>query len=120
VGSWAYGISFCRYVCSSPMIMREGRRETDELGPDAGDSIRSVLQTGSEVYATAGKRLIKYFRGKEVGEFQAPDGSELGTMILLGEDIMVLKEDGSGLLIWNIKTGGMPSSPRYRGKKLIW
>ena len=22
---------------------------------------------------------------------------------------MVLKEDGSGLLIWNIKTGGMPS-----------
>jgi U3 small nucleolar RNA-associated protein 21 len=61
------------------------------------------------VYATAGKRLIKYFRGKEVGEFQAPDGSELGTMILLGEDIMVLKEDGSGLLIWNIKTGGMSS-----------
>jgi hypothetical protein len=27
-------------------------------------------------------------------------------MILLGEDIMVLKEDGSGLLIWNTKTGG--------------
>jgi len=63
--------------------------------------------------------LIKYFRGKEVGEFQASDGSELGTMILLGEDIMVLKEDGSGLLIWNIKTGGMPSL-ELGGKKLIW
>jgi U3 small nucleolar RNA-associated protein 21 len=58
------------------------------------------------VYAAAEKRVIKYFRGKEVGEFTAPDGSELGTMILLGEDIMVLKEDGSGLLIWNTKTGG--------------
>lgn len=28
-------------------------------------------------------------------------------MILLGEDILVLKEDGTGLLIWNTKTGGM-------------
>jgi U3 small nucleolar RNA-associated protein 21 len=64
------------------------------------------LQTGSDVYAAAGKRVIKYFRGKEVGEFVAPDESNLGTMILLGEDLMVLKEDGSGLLIWNTKTGG--------------
>jgi U3 small nucleolar RNA-associated protein 21 len=60
---------------------------------------------------TAGKRVIKYFRGKEVGEFKAPSSSsetgDLGTMILLGEEIMVLKEDGTGLLIWNTKTGGM-------------
>lgn len=107
---WEAGRMGLVFVGTSALLnyhMR-GERGTDELGPDAGDSIRSVLQTGSEVYATAGKRLIKYFRGKEVGEFQAPDGSELGTMILLGEDIMVLKEDGSGLLIWNIKTGGMP------------
>ena len=32
-------------------------------------------------------------------------------MILLGEDLMVLKEDGTGLLIWNTKTGGMYSVP---------
>jgi len=33
---------------------------------------------------------------------------------------MVLKEDGSGLLIWNIKTGGMPTFIERGGKKLIW
>lgn len=33
-------------------------------------------------------------------------------MILLGEDLMVLKEDGTGLLIWNTKTGGMYSAPK--------
>jgi hypothetical protein len=27
-------------------------------------------------------------------------------MILLGDDLLVLKEDGTGLLIWNTKTGG--------------
>jgi U3 small nucleolar RNA-associated protein 21 len=101
-------------------LLQFSERETDGLGPDAGDNIRSVLQTGTEVYATAGKRVIKYFRGKEVGEFQAPDGSELGTMILLGDDIIVLKEDGSGLLIWNTKTGGMLISFRCERRQLMW
>ena len=106
MGSWTYGFGICRYVLLL-FLLAEEAMETDDLGPDAGDSIRSVLQTGTEVFAAAGKRVIKYFRGKEVGEFTAPDGSEFGTMILLGDDIMVLKEDGSGLLIWNTKTGGM-------------
>ena len=37
------------------------------LGPDAGAEIRSLQQTGTEVFASAGKRVIKYHRGKEVG-----------------------------------------------------
>lgn len=50
--------------------------------------------------------MIKYFRGKEVGEFTSPDASGLGTMILLGDEMLVLKEDGTGLFIWDVKTGG--------------
>jgi hypothetical protein len=82
------------------------KRTSWSVGPDAGESIRSVLQTGSEVYAAAGSRVIKYFRGKEVGEFTSPDASGLGTMILLGDEMLVLKEDGTGLFIWDVKTGG--------------
>ena len=76
------------------------------IGPDAGDSIRSILQTATDVYAAVGNNVIKYFRGKEVGRLQASDESVLGTMILLGDDLMALKEDGTGLFIWNTKSGG--------------
>lgn len=75
-------------------------------GPDAGDTIRSVLQTGTEVYAAVGNKLIKYFRGKEIGRLESPDEGVLGTMIMLGDDLLALKEDGTGMLIWNTKSGG--------------
>lgn len=95
-------ISFKTSQCSKLGWSADGR-----LGPDAGDSIRSVLQTATDVYAAVGNKVIKYFRGKEVGRLQAPDESVLGTMILLGDDLMALKEDGTGVIIWNTKTGGM-------------
>lgn len=77
------------------------------IGPDAGDTIRSVLQTATEVYAAVGSQVIKYFRGKETGRLDGPDGSVIGSMILLGDELLALKEDGTGLLIWDTKTGGM-------------
>lgn len=114
MGSWAYGFSFCRYV-GHLHIFQFGNCEdssTDiKSGPDSGDSIRSILQTATDVYAAVGNKVIKYFRGKEVGRLEGPDDSILGTMILLGDDLMALKEDGTGLLIWNTKSGGKSLLP---------
>lgn len=36
------------------------------VGPDTGASITSLVQTGTEVFAAAGPRIIRYVRGKEV------------------------------------------------------
>jgi U3 small nucleolar RNA-associated protein 21 len=37
------------------------------VGPDSGEDIASLAQTGTEVFASVGKRVVKYHRGKEVG-----------------------------------------------------
>ncbi|KLT38876.1 putative WD-repeat protein [Cutaneotrichosporon oleaginosum] len=71
-------------------------------GSDAGAPIAGLAQTGTEIFASAGARVIKYFRGKEVAEYLAPNGEALGQIILFGEQILALKADGSGLLIWNV------------------
>ncbi|GMK53974.1 hypothetical protein CspeluHIS016_0105600 [Cutaneotrichosporon spelunceum] len=71
-------------------------------GPDAGAPIASLAQTGTEVFASAGSRVIKYFRGKEAAEYVSPNGEELGQILIFGEQILALKADGSGLLVWNI------------------
>jgi U3 small nucleolar RNA-associated protein 21 len=41
------------------------------LGPDAGADISSLAMTGTEVFAAAGTRILKYVRGKEVSRYSA-------------------------------------------------
>lgn len=74
-------------------------------GPDAGATITSLVQTGSEVFAAAGPRVIKYLRGKETHIYQSPDGSALGNLLIFGEQIVALKHDGTGMCVWNMASG---------------
>ncbi|KAL1412861.1 rRNA-processing protein utp21 [Vanrija albida] len=71
-------------------------------GPDAGAPINSIAQTGTEVFAAAGPRVIKYLRGKETAVYDAPDGSTVGKILIFGEQLVALKHDGTGLFVWNI------------------
>ncbi|ODO10103.1 hypothetical protein I350_02331 [Cryptococcus amylolentus CBS 6273] len=71
-------------------------------GPDAGDKINGLTMTGTDIYASAGPRVIKYHRGKEVAQFDSPDGSILGKMLIFGEDFLVLKNDGTGLFVYDL------------------
>jgi U3 small nucleolar RNA-associated protein 21 len=66
-----------------------------------------LAQTGTEVFAAAGPRVIKYFRGKEALIYEAPDGSALGKLLLFGEQIIALKLDGTGMFIWNTASGDL-------------
>lgn len=56
------------------------------------------------MFAAAGSRVIKYYRGKEMSSFNSPDGSSLGKILIFGEQILALKQDGTGMFIWNIKS----------------
>lgn len=80
----------------------ESLTAADFPGPDAGTTITSLAQTGTEVFAAAGSRIIKYYRGKEAEVYQTPDGSTLGKIMIFGEQIIALKYDGTGMFVWNI------------------
>lgn len=54
------------------------------------------------MFAAAGSRVIKYFRGKEIASYMAPEGVEMGQILIFGDQILALKADGSGMFIWNI------------------
>ncbi|RSH91126.1 hypothetical protein EHS25_010302 [Saitozyma podzolica] len=71
------------------------------VGPDAGADISSLAMTGTEVFAAAGTRILKYVRGKESMIWSSD--SALGKILLLGDQILAIKEDGSGLLIWELQ-----------------
>lgn len=34
--------------------------------------------------------------------YRSPDGSQLGKIMIFGEQILALKYDGSGMFVWNI------------------
>lgn len=61
-----------------------------------------MAQTGTEVFAAAGSRIIKYYRGKEAATYSTTDGSALGQIMIFGEQIIALKSDGTGMFVWNI------------------
>ena len=54
------------------------------------------------MFAAAGPRVIKYYRGKEAETYTTPDGSTLGKIMIFGEQLIALKNDGTGMFVWNI------------------
>ncbi|WWC70746.1 uncharacterized protein I206_104697 [Kwoniella pini CBS 10737] len=74
-------------------------------GPDTGAQINSLAMTGTEIFASAGARVIKYHRGKETGSYISPDQSNLGKILIFGDELLVLKEDGTGMVIYDLKGG---------------
>ncbi|WVR06365.1 hypothetical protein IAU60_003396 [Kwoniella sp. DSM 27419] len=73
-------------------------------GPDAGAKINSLTMTGTDIYASAGPRVIKYHRGKETGAYHAPDQSTMGKIMIFGDELLVLKEDGTGMLVFDLSS----------------
>ena len=70
MGCWGYDIGICRCV----LVNRAHEPANHVIGPDAGAEIKSLAQTGTEVFASGGDRIIKCRRGKEVSS----DLSSLG------------------------------------------
>ncbi|WVQ82957.1 hypothetical protein IAT38_005093 [Cryptococcus sp. DSM 104549] len=71
-------------------------------GPDAGAKINDLSATGTEIYASAGSRVVRYVRGKETGQYLSPDQSTLGKILIFGDELIVLKEDGTGMFVYDI------------------
>ncbi|KAK1925552.1 WD-repeat protein [Papiliotrema laurentii] len=72
------------------------------VGKECKEEIQALAVTGSEVYAVAGSKIFSYVRGKEAGVYKAPNGARLGKILLFGDQLLALKEDGSGLIIFEL------------------
>ncbi|KAK4689525.1 hypothetical protein P7C73_g546, partial [Tremellales sp. Uapishka_1] len=81
-----------------------GRMGLVFVGPDAGAAISSLALGGNDIFAAAGTRIIKYLRGKESGVYESREKSLLGKILVFGEQLLALKEDGTGLLVWDISS----------------
>ncbi len=76
-------------------------------GPESSAPINSLAVHANTVFASTGQQVIRYLRGKEVTSYDAPEASStLGQIMIFGEQLLALKEDGTGLIVWSIETGG--------------
>lgn len=76
------------------------------VGPESSAPINSLAVHANTVFASTGQQVIRYLRGKEVTSYDAPEASStLGQIMIFGEQLLALKEDGTGLIVWSIETG---------------
>jgi U3 small nucleolar RNA-associated protein 21 len=61
----------------------------------------------NDIFASAGPKVVRYQRGKQVAVYEAssPD-AKLGQILIFGEQLLALRQDGRGLLVWKISTLG--------------
>ncbi|EIW66765.1 hypothetical protein TREMEDRAFT_45592 [Tremella mesenterica DSM 1558] len=85
------------------MMWEAGRMGLLFVGPDSGEQITSLAQTGTDVYAACGNGVTRYLRGKAVGRYES-GGDKVGKILIFGEQLVGLTEDGGGLLIWDIQS----------------
>ncbi|KAJ9111344.1 hypothetical protein QFC19_001112 [Naganishia cerealis] len=75
------------------------------VGPEEEAEIASLAVHNNDLFASAGSNVIRYQRGKKVATYSAstPD-VKLGQILIFGEQLLALRQDGSGLLVWKIAT----------------
>lgn len=77
------------------------------ISHDQHHYIQSIENDGNCVFTTNGTHISRYYRGKEINKFINPndnDSSDLSQLLLFGNQILALKSNGRGLLIWDLKT----------------
>ena len=79
-------------------------------GPDAGAQISSLATSGNHVFAAAGSKVRRYLRGKEAAVYETSENVVLGQILIFGGQLVALKEDGTGMFIWDMESLGEAST----------
>ncbi|GHJ84709.1 hypothetical protein NliqN6_1111 [Naganishia liquefaciens] len=84
------------------------------VGPEEEADIASLAVHNNEIFASAGPKVVRYQRGKQVAAYQAssPD-VKLGQILIFGEQLLALRQDGCGLLVWKISTLELESEIKF-------
>ncbi|KAK7693776.1 hypothetical protein QCA50_003348 [Cerrena zonata] len=81
-----------------------GRMTLLFVGPDEVDQIAYMAIDGNDVWAASGPHIIKYLRGKEVSRVTNPLGSHISFILIFGNQLLALSEDGRRMYIWDTKS----------------
>ncbi|KAJ9115038.1 hypothetical protein QFC22_005366 [Naganishia vaughanmartiniae] len=86
------------------------------VGPEEEEDIASLAVHNNDLFASAGSKVIRYQRGKQVAAYSAstPD-VKLGQILIFGEQLLALRQDGKGLLVWKISTLELESEIKFHG-----
>ncbi|KAJ9115237.1 hypothetical protein QFC20_001104 [Naganishia adeliensis] len=75
------------------------------VGPEEEAEIASLAVHNNDIFASAGPKVVRYQRGKQVAVYQASAADvKLGQILIFGEQLLALRQDGRGLLVWKIST----------------
>ncbi|KAI5121673.1 hypothetical protein M0805_002749 [Coniferiporia weirii] len=83
------------------------------VGPDCADPISCLAMSGDAVWVSTGPHVIKYLRGKEVGRMTNPLGSKLSFILIFGDNLLSLTDDGSRMLVWDCLAMELSSSIEF-------
>ncbi|PAV23976.1 Utp21-domain-containing [Pyrrhoderma noxium] len=83
------------------------------VGPDCDEPISCISMSGDSVWASTGPHVAKYIRGKEVGRLTNPLGTKLSFILVFGEQLLALTENGSRMLIWDCPTMELISTVEF-------
>jgi U3 small nucleolar RNA-associated protein 21 len=76
-------------------------------GPEEEAEIASLAVHNNDIFASAGPKVVRYQRGKQVAVYKAGASDvKLGQILIFGEQLLALRQDGRGLLVWKISTLG--------------
>lgn len=70
-----------------------------------------MAMEGKAVWVSSGTDVIKYGRGKEVMRVSNPLGSNLAFVLVFGNQILALTEDGGRMLVWETTEGSKQELP---------
>ncbi|KAI0086197.1 Utp21-domain-containing protein [Irpex rosettiformis] len=94
--------------------MWEGGRMTLQfVCPDANEPITSLAMEGKAVWAAAGSEVIRYLRGKEVARLSNPLDVSLASILVFGNQLLALSEDGTKMFVWTTTDGELQSSIQF-------
>ncbi|ORY24304.1 putative WD-repeat protein [Naematelia encephala] len=83
------------------------------VGQDAGAEIHSLVVTPKEVFAAAGSKVVRYHRGKEVGQFKKDTPGQIGKLVIYGDQLCGLADQGDRLWIWDIESSNLANQIQF-------
>ncbi|KAI0934749.1 hypothetical protein AcV5_006491 [Taiwanofungus camphoratus] len=83
------------------------------VGPDAPEQISSMAMVGNAVWVASGPNVIKYLRGKETERLTNPLETSLASILVFGDQLLALTEDGSRMLVWDTKDGELQATMHF-------
>lgn len=90
-------------------------------GPEEEAEIASLAVHNNDIFASAGPKVVRYQRGKQVAVYKAGVSDvKLGQILIFGEQLLALRQDGRGMLVWKISTLGTLSTEFKLSKRLTY